>query len=766
MMRPIWHVAQLCSCWRRLSLLVAGAGLLGTLFSSTLYSQELDLCGEPQLDPALDSGLYGWKVNCGSERPSFVIRALAGGSSTPLNLQGVIELTDPPGALTKVSIEANDVVHSSEDGLQIDFSLNLTSPWIDGFYFDAASGGKVCLRVDLAPGTELKLGPTATPVTVPMDLLAGVPCDIPAADRVNVVVVLTDDQRWNSLWSMPDISELASHGTRFDRAFVSYPVCGPVRASIISGGFRASNTGIISNNLSIAPFRRFNDRDTIALDLQRAGYRTLFVGKYLHGYPEVKGYVPPGWTGWVGNNEGVDEPWYNFTVTKGSSGEQPGKGSLIGPIPQHVTEFHRDEILSFLDEVGSESFFVLWAAFPPHHPATPALGDEGLYSEYVHRGRGYGEEDLSDKPLWVQNPSRNPDSKRPDDEFHRDQLRSLKQLDSSVREIVEKVEAMGEAERTIFFIVSDNGYLWGEHGLSSKGVAYEEAIRVPLVAFGGGVSDRVVNALVLADLDLAPTVRELAGLPGSRSDGESLVPFLRGETPAFRQSVFFESWGNGSDGPFATWAALRTSRWKYIEQANGEHELYDLWSDPFELQSVHLDSQYQSILYDFKNQLNAEKSLAMRPIFRPPAGFVGLPYSLQLEAWGGSGDYRWLIESGKLPTGLQLNVTSGLVEGIPTDVGQTEVEIRVEDGTIGTHSVLPRFHKRQYVFTINPTLSALSADDVLINEAHGTAEFVVTLSPPSTVPVTVSYTTPGEDYESTYDVLTFEPGETVQVGER
>jgi hypothetical protein len=60
----------------------------------------------------------------------------------------------------------------------------------------------------------------------------------------------------------------------------------------------------------------------------------------------------------------------------------------------------------------------------------------------------------------------------------------------------------------------------------------------------------------------------------------------------------------------------------------------------------------------------------------------------------------------------------------------------------------------------------LSADDVLINEADGTAEFVVTLSPPSTAPVTVSYTTPGEDYESTYDVLTFEPGETVQVGER
>jgi arylsulfatase A-like enzyme len=517
---------------------------------------------------------------------------------------------------------------------------------------------------------------------------------------LNIVVILSDDQRWDTLWSMPSIENLASRGMTFSNAFVSNPICGPSRASILSNGFRSANTGITQNVQSMSPIANFNDRDTLPVHLQQAGYQTFFTGKYLNGYSTIAGYVPPGWTRWVANNGGPEQqPWNNYRVTIGTSGKESATGSIVGPIRTYVTDYQKDQVLSFLETVGSQPFFVFWAAFPPHSPATPAVEDQTLFDDYLYRDRAWGEADLSDKPSWVGNVSQFKDSHKPSDTFHRAQLRSLQALDRGVAEVVDKVTEIGAAGRTVFFFLGDNGYLWGEHGLSGKGLAYDESVHVPLVVFGAEVTSGVDNRLVYADLDLGPTVMEIAGLSCGNTDGRSLWPLLRGENPAWRESLLFESWGAIGYGPYETWAALRTKRWKYIRQASGEEELYDLIADPFELQNLRTDAEFDAVRTNLASQLDAEKALALK-VYLVPNGRLGRAYALQLDAWGGSRNYRWAIESGSLPAGLSLNTQTGLISGIPTTAGTWSARIRVEDGTWMTHSLLPSAHATSYTFTI------------------------------------------------------------------
>lgn len=669
-----------------------GALIVLYCLAGPAFSQAPDTCGVPALDPSTEAGLFLWEENCGNSVRSFNVRALQGGMTMTRTYEGRVDSDQAFSSMNGVSLESNDLLELLNGNLQIHYRMSVSSPYKDGFGFSVSSTANVCFGVDLPAGTLVRVGPNKTPVAVPF-------CPRSTSERLNIVVILSDDQRWDTLSTMPSVQALASEGISFSNAFVSYPVCGPARATILSGGFRASNTGIISNNQAIAKLSDYNDRDTPAVQLQQAGYQTFFTGKYINGYETMLNYVPPGWTRWVANRQSPNEKWFNYSVTVGSSGDQSSTGAKVGPIAQYVTDYHRDQILSFLDGVGNDPFFVFWAAFPPHEVATPALEDENLFPDFLYRERAWGETDLSDKPSWVRNPNRFASSKAPNDEFPRKQLRSLQALDRGVKAIVDKVAEIGAADRTVFFVLSDNGLHWGEHGLSDKGVAYEESLRVPLVVFGAGIAPGIEDRMVLADLDLGPTIMELAGIAGRPSDGLSLEPLLHGETPTWRNSIFVESWGQVADGPYNTWAALRTDRWKYIQQANGEEELYDLLADPYEEQSLHLNSAFNPIRLDLAGQLNTQKSVALKT-YSPKAGTAGIPYSLQLKAWGGSGNYRWIIESGLLPNGLILNPNTGLISGTPSSAGKWEVTIKVEDGTIGTHSGLPRQHRYLYKFTI------------------------------------------------------------------
>jgi hypothetical protein len=322
-------------------------------------------------------------------------------------------------------------------------------------------------------------------------------------------------------------------------------------------------------------------------------------------------------------------------------------GVHFGPVSQYVTDFHRDEVLEFLDTVGSTPFFILLSTEAPHWPATPAAGDELLYSDYLYRDRGYGETDLSDKPEWVADPdivawAKDPFRWNPagNDEFYRNQLRSLQAVDRAVGAIVNKLDALGMLDKTIIVFTSDNGFQWGEHGLHEKAMPYDEVIRVPLIMAMPGISPRTEDHLIAADLDLPATMLELAGI-NKPSDGNSLADLLRNPGADWQDEMLLQNWGYRA-GVFGVWASLRTDQWKFVEYPTGETELYNLTNDPYELNSLHDHIDYQSTLGNLKNRLDDKKGLAISN-FALPAGNVGQEYSAQVHAWGGNEPYRWTV---------------------------------------------------------------------------------------------------------------------------
>src|SRR5512139_2738345 len=153
----------------------------------------------------------------------------------------------------------------------------------------------------------------------------------PLHAQMNVLVVVTDDQRFDSVAAMPNLSGLAAQGVRFANAYMPSPLCGPSRASMFSGGYLTQNTLVLENNAPNGGARAFNDKANLGSTLQGAGYRTAFVGKWVNGYEGMGRYVPPGWTRWVGRNSfATTTNWFNFRYVLGTSTQfASGTGSMV-----------------------------------------------------------------------------------------------------------------------------------------------------------------------------------------------------------------------------------------------------------------------------------------------------------------------------------------------------------------------------------------------------------------------------------------------------
>ena len=520
-----------------------------------------------------------------------------------------------------------------------------------------------------------------------------------ARAQMNVLVVMTDDQRFDTIAAMPNLSRLADQGVRFTNAYMPSPLCGPSRASLFSGGFLTQNTLVLENNAPNGGARAFNDKANLGSMLQGVGYRTAFIGKWVNGYEGMGRYVPPGWTRWVGRHSyATTTSWFNFEYVLGSSTQYAsGTGSLVGS-QKYTTYYERDQVLAFLEQgkASSQPFFILWSPSAPHAQATPAPEDATAYPGYVYRGRGYGETDLSDKPWWVRY-STDPDG---NDEFVRKQRRTLLGVDRSFGAIVDRIAQHGKLDNTLIIYTSDNGYMWGEHGLWGKDKAYEESSRVPLVVVMPGVAPRQETRLVAPMLDIGPTVLQLAGV-ARKTDGASLVPLLRNPgTATWRNTMFFEKTSSGAYTN-AVWAGIRNQRWKYIRYWTGEEELYDLVNDPYELVSRHRDPALATLKASLWSQTSPRLGLAAIPVRSFPTARVGVPYGYQLETWGGKAPFTWHVSGGQLPPGLTLDASSGDIRGTPLASGTYAFAVRVTDSSYATQARKARtFVTRQMKITV------------------------------------------------------------------
>jgi arylsulfatase A-like enzyme len=248
-------------------------------------------------------------------------------------------------------------------------------------------------------------------------------------------------------------------------------------------------------------------------------------------------------------------------------------------------------------------FFLYLATLVPHAPAVPAARHAAAFpGASAPRPPSFDEPDATDKPVHLRDaPRLSPEQIRAIDESHANRLRSLLSLDELIAGVVETLRVHGVLDTTFLLVTSDHGWHQGEHRLPmGKETPYEESIRVPFGVIAPGVTaGRVADDLVL-NVDLAPTVADLAGAEVPPFvDGRSLVPVLRGEVGAFGRRRFLiehssagrtRSYpGLGEMPEIPTYQAMRSRGTDedtlYVEYVTGERELYDLGADPFQIEN-------------------------------------------------------------------------------------------------------------------------------------------------------------------------------------
>ncbi len=391
--------------------------------------------------------------------------------------------------------------------------------------------------------------------------------------RPNIVLILTDDMREDDLRFMPNTRALlVDKGATFKNAFVTFPLCCPSRATILTGRY-PHNHGVMSHVPPAGGFLGFHssgqEKQTIAKKLKASGYRTALFGKYMNGYCDPgsckvgKEYVPPGWSEW--------HAWVG-----GATMNDNGRLSTVAKsaVEDDVVRQRVGEILSRWG--GDQPIFLHVSAKAPHANVNVAERHRDLYAGLkAPRSPAFNEADVSDKPAYVRNQGRFTDRKISYiDRLQRYRARTLRAADDLVGSIVEKLRKKGELDSTYIFFTSDNGYQMGEHRLYERKLTpYKGSIGVPMVVRGPDVPRGTKRDQFVLNNDLAPTFADLASVPLG-ADGRSLVPLLRGSAKRWRESFLIES---------TEFRALRTQTHVYVKYKSDEREIYDLSADPHQL---------------------------------------------------------------------------------------------------------------------------------------------------------------------------------------
>jgi arylsulfatase A-like enzyme len=409
-------------------------------------------------------------------------------------------------------------------------------------------------------------------------------------DRPNVIVVLTDDQRAGTFARMPWLgSQLARAGsgwTEFPNAFANTPMCCPARASLLTGLY-ARHTGVLDNGDG----DRFDASSTLATWLHDAGYRTGLVGKYLNRYPFGRlAFVPPGWDRFVAkeNQTGV-------TVYRDFHAVDQGSPVFVR---RYATDWLAERAVDFVRIApAARPFFLLFAPSAPHLPWIPAARHEGAFAGLRIEEPPTVVGSLRGAPPWVRSlpfPSAAQRVIWLDDQRRADE--TLLAVDDALRGIV---ATLGDRlDDTVIFVLSDNGYSFGEHRWEGKACPYDACVRIPLAVYAPGVPAAAEGFVSI--VDLAPTILDLAGAPSTvASDGVSFAGTLAGDDLDGDDPVYLE-WAG--DERIPAWRSVRTAEFTLIRYADGFEELYDIGgglgpADPWETINLANDPGAAGVLH-------------------------------------------------------------------------------------------------------------------------------------------------------------------------
>ncbi len=427
-----------------------------------------------------------------------------------------------------------------------------------------------------------------------------------APPRPNFVFILVDDLRYNALGctghpfvKTPHVDRLAREGMNFVNTFVTTPLCSPARGSFLTGQYVRTH-GILDNtNRSEASHKLV----TFPKLLRDAGYETAYVGKWHMGNDPTP---RPGFDKWV-----------SF----------PGQGQYIDPrmnidgqdtkAQGYMTDLLNNHAVEFIRKPHAKPFCLYLAHKAVHGPFTPAERHKDLYAGMKIERKPSVKDTLEDKPAVkkgiaaeaqvVRKKGATPVLGGPGDEIILNQLRCLASIDEGVGLIYEALKATGQLDNTLIVFTSDNGYLWGEHGLGDKRAFYEESIRIPMVARYPRLIRAGSTAKEMAlNIDIAPTFLDLAGVKIPASiQGRSLRPVMAGQAKTWRKSFLAEYYEEKQFPRIPTWDGVRTERYKLTCYANleGADELYDLDKDPYEMKNLAQDPAARGILKELRAEL-------------------------------------------------------------------------------------------------------------------------------------------------------------------
>jgi arylsulfatase A-like enzyme len=422
-----------------------------------------------------------------------------------------------------------------------------------------------------------------------------------AEPRPNILLVVVDDLRFDDFGAAghpfartPHIDRIAREGAQFKNFFAVTPLCSPSRANILTG-LQTRHHGILDNT-DRSP--RSHELPTFARALRAAGYNTGFIGKWHMG------------------NDPTPRPGFDYWVSMKGQGEVADpelfENGRLARAPGYVTDIFTQRALSFIQQPRTTPFLLI-VSHKALHPnkvqradgTSVAIGEGGfipaerhktLYADAQPSRRGNYAVPPKDKPA-LERPilglkPLGPDTVTPDETI-RDRLRMLAAVDEGLGQILAELEKQGTLNQTVVMVIGDNGYFYGEHGLSEeRRLAYEESIRLPLLMrYPPRVKAGAKPTGMALTTDLAPTIVELTGAPALPNiDGHSLMS-LFARTPADWRKSFLIEYTTDIVFPRTLkmgYDAVRTERYKYIRYRDLKdmNELYDLQEDPFEVSNL------------------------------------------------------------------------------------------------------------------------------------------------------------------------------------
>jgi len=452
----------------------------------------------------------------------------------------------------------------------------------------------------------------------------------------NVVFVLSDDHRYDFMGFMPESPEfletpamdrMAREGAHLANAFVSTSLCSPSRASILTGQYMHHHR-VVDNQRPVPAGTTFFPQY-----LQQAGYATAFFGKWHMGHENDD--PRPGFGHWV-----------SF----------PGQGTYFDPMLNingkreqfkgYTTDILTDQALRWLRELRepAKPFFLYLGFKAVHYPFQPAPRHDQRYADkpiVYPETMANTEQNYQTQPRWVrerrysihgidhmETGAFDQDPVPDFDELYRNYAETVHGLDENLGRLLAYLDESGLSRNTLVIYMGDNGFELGEHGFYDKRDAFEESIRVPMLAYAPGMirpGTKVTE--MVQNIDVAATVMEACGVPtpnAAKMDGRSFLPLLQGRTVPWRDHLLYEYHWEWNFPATPTTLAIRTDRYKYVFYHGvwDDNGFYDLETDPLERHNLIRVPAYRDQIEAMQKQLfdELEASGGLILPIRPPAG--------------------------------------------------------------------------------------------------------------------------------------------------